>query len=200
MKKILLSMTVLIALVAFTALPDELAIGSSIPDASKKMKDISGKEYSFADVKKKNGLLVVFSCNTCPWVVKNQQVASEGYGYALGKDVGVIVLNSNETSRGGDDSPARMKEYAKAQGYNYPYVIDESSAMANAFGAKVTPECYLFDKDMKLVYHGAITDNPKTPSESTRDHLKVAIDEMVGGKDVSMKTSKAMGCGIKRKS
>lgn len=200
MKKNLLSAAVLLALFAFTALPEELTIGSSIPNATKKMKDVSGKEYSFSDVKKKNGLLVVFSCNTCPWVVKNQQVAAEGYGYALGKEVGVIILNSNETSRGGDDSQERMKEYAKAQGYKYPYVIDESSAMANAFGARVTPECYLFDKDMKLVYHGAITDNPKTPSESTRDHLKVAIDEMVGGKDVSMKTSKAMGCGIKRKS
>ncbi|MEJ8844132.1 redoxin family protein [Lacibacter sp. H375] len=200
MKKILLSLTVLVALVAFTALPDELTIGAAIPNATKKMKDISGKEYSFADVKKKNGLLVVFSCNTCPWVIKNQQVAAEGFGYALGKEVGVIVLNSNETSRGSDDSQERMKEYAKAQGYKYPYVMDDNSAMADAFGARVTPECYLFDKDMKLVYHGAITDNPKTPSASTRDHLKVAIDEMVGGKDVSMKTSKAMGCGIKRKS
>ncbi|NCU03056.1 MAG: redoxin domain-containing protein [Chitinophagaceae bacterium] len=200
MKKFLLSMTVLTALAAFTVIPEELTIGSSIPNATKKMKDISGKEYSFNDVKKKNGLLVVFSCNTCPWVVKNQQVAADGYGYALSKEVGVIVLNSNETSRGGDDSQERMKEYAKAQGYRYPYVMDDNSVMADAFGARVTPECYLFDKDMKLVYHGAITDNPKTPSESTRDHLKVAIDEMVGGKDVSMKTSKAMGCGIKRKS
>jgi peroxiredoxin len=200
MKKILFSAAVLLALFAFTALPEELKIGSSIPNATKKMKDISGKEYSFSDVKKKNGLLVVFSCNTCPWVVKNQQVAAEGYGYALSKEVGVIVLNSNETERGSGDSPERMKEYAKAQGYKYPYVIDDNSAMADAFGARVTPECYLFDKDMKLVYHGAITDNPKTPSESTRDHLKVAIDEVVNGKDVSMKTSKAMGCGIKRKS
>ncbi|RXK61537.1 redoxin domain-containing protein [Lacibacter luteus] len=200
MKKILFSAVIVMAAFAFTALPEELTIGSSIPNANKKMKDISGKEYSFSDVKKKNGLLVVFSCNTCPWVIKNQQVAAEGYGYALGKEVGVIVLNSNEASRGDGDSQEKMKEYAKAQGYKYPYVMDDNSTMADAFGARVTPECYLFDKDMKLVYHGAITDNPKTPSESTRDHLKVAIDEIVGGKDVSMKTSKAMGCGIKRKS
>jgi thioredoxin-related protein len=200
MKKILFSVAVLLALFAFTALPEELTIGSSIPNAAKKMKDISGKEYSFNDVKKKNGLLVVFSCNTCPWVIKNQRVAAEGYGYALSKEVGVIVLNSNEAERSGGDSPDKMKAYAAAQGYKYPYVMDDNSAMADAFGARVTPECYLFDKDMKLVYHGAITDNPKTPAESTRDHLKVAIDEMVAGKDVSMKTSKAMGCGIKRKS
>lgn len=200
MKKIILSFAAILALMAFRFLPDELSIGSSLPSPSVKMKDVSGKEFSFNDVKKRNGLLVVFSCNTCPWVVKNQQVATDGYGYALSKDIGVIVLNSNETQRSGDDSKERMKEYAKEQQYKWPYVMDDNSVMADAFGAKVTPECYLFDKDMKLVYHGAITDNPKTPSESTRDHLKVAVDELVTGKTVSMTKSKAMGCSIKRKS
>ncbi len=180
-------------------LPDELQIGSSIPSPGKKMKDVSGKEYSFTDVKKKNGLLVVFSCNTCPWVIKNQQVGSEGYNYAVSKEIGVIVLNSNEAQRGGADSKDAMLSYAKEQQYKWPYVLDENSLMADAFGAKVTPECYLFNKDMKLVYHGAITDNPKTPAESTREHLKRAIDELTEGKAISMTTSKAMGCGIKRK-
>jgi peroxiredoxin len=180
--------------------PSELAIGDKAPSPDIKMKDISGKTFSFNDVKKNNGLLVVFSCNTCPWVIKNQEVATEGYNYALSKNVGVIVLNSNEAQRGDADSKEAMAKYAKDQNYKWPYVMDDNSAMANAFGAKVTPECYLFDKDMKLVYHGAITDNPKTPSESTRDHLKVAIDELVEGKAVSMSTSKAMGCTIKRKS
>jgi len=200
MKKIILSFAAILTLMAFRFLPDELSIGSSLPSPEVKMKDVSGKELSFNDVKKTNGLLVVFSCNTCPWVVKNQQVANDGYSYALAKDIGVIVLNSNETQRSGDDSQERMKEYAKEQQYKWPYVMDDNSSMADAFGAKVTPECYLFDKDMKLVYHGAITDNPKTPSESTRDHLKVAIDELVTGKTVSMTKSKAMGCSIKRKS
>lgn len=200
MKKIILSFAAILTLMAFRFLPDELSIGSILPLPAVKMKDVSGKEFSFNDVKKKNGLLVVFSCNTCPWVVKNQQVATEGYSYALSKDIGVIVLNSNETQRSGDDSKERMKEYAKEQQYKWPYVMDNNSVMADAFGAKVTPECYLFDKDIKLVYHGAITDNPKTPSESTRDHLKVAVDELVTGKTVSMTKSKAMGCSIKRKS
>lgn len=195
----LLAAAVILVTASFTTLPDELQIGSNIPSPGKKMKDISGKEYSFTDVKKKNGLLVVFSCNTCPWVIKNQQVGSEGYQYALKKEVGVIVLNSNEAQRGSADSKEAMLNYAKEQQYQWPYVLDENSAMADAFGAKVTPECYLFDKDMKLVYHGAITDNPKTPAESTREHLKRAIDEITEGKPVSMNTSKAMGCSIKRK-
>lgn len=200
MKKIILSFAAILTLMAFRFLPDELSIGSSLPSPALKMKDVSGKEFSFNDVKKKNGLLVVFSCNTCPWVIKNQQVATDGYSYALSKEIGVIVLNSNETQRSGDDSKERMKDYAKEQQYKWPYVMDDNSVMADAFGAKVTPECYLFDKDMKLVYHGAITDNPKTPSESTRDHLKVAVDELVTGKTVSLTKSKAMGCSIKRKS
>jgi hypothetical protein len=118
----------------------------------------------------------------------------------LHQEIGVIVLNSNEGSRNAADSKNAMLAYAKEQNYQWPYVMDENSVMADAFGARVTPECYLFDKNMKLVYHGAITDNPKTPSESTRDHLKVAVDEVVTGKSVSMTTSKAMGCTIKRKS
>lgn len=200
MKYFFSSILLLLITVAFSVLPDELPIGSSIPFPDTKMKDISGKEYSFKDVRKKNGLLVVFSCNTCPWVIKNEEVADAAYKYALSKNVGVLLLNSNEAQRSGDDSQERMTGYAKDKNYKWPYVIDENSAMANAFGAKVTPECYLFDKDMKLVYHGAFTDNPKTPAESTRDHLKVAIDEMVDGKAVSQNTSKAMGCTIKRKS
>ncbi len=200
MKKILVSCIAVLAMMAFTVSTAELSIGSAIPSPELKMKDISGKQFSFNDVKKKNGLLVVFSCNKCPWVIKNQQVAMEGFSYAASKEIGVIVLNSNEASRDGADSKNAMLSYAKEQGYQWPYVMDDNSVMADAFGARVTPECYLFDKDMKLVYHGAITDNPKSPSESTRDHLKVAVDEVVTGKSVTMTTSKAMGCTIKRKS
>ncbi|HEX4958424.1 MAG TPA: redoxin family protein [Lacibacter sp.] len=200
MKKLFVLPLSFLVLASMMLKPAELSIGDKAPSPDTKMSDISGKSLSFNDVKKKNGLLVVFSCNTCPWVIKNQEVATEGYSYALSKEVGVIVLNSNEGQRGDADSREAMAQYAKEQQYKWPYVMDENSIMANAFGAKVTPECYLFDKDMKLVYHGAITDNPKTPSESTREHLKVAIDELVQGKTVSMSTSKAMGCSIKRKS
>jgi thioredoxin-related protein len=199
--KLLFSLLLLSAvLVAATVANDELTIGSPIPSPEVKMKDPNGKDYSFASAKQKNGLLVVFSCNTCPWVIKNQEVANEAYAYALANNIGVLVLNPNEAQRNGDDSKEKMKAYAKDQQYKWPYVLDANSAMANAFGAKVTPECYLFDKDLKLAYHGAITDNPKTPAESSRDHLKVAIDEVADGKAVSVTTSKAMGCTIKRKS
>lgn len=194
------SLPAILLIMAFTVIPEELKIGSPIPFPDVKLKDITGKQISFNDAKMKNGLLVVFSCNTCPWVIRNQKVAAEAYNYALSKNIGVVILNSNEGERSGNDSKERMKEYAKQQNYQWPYLIDEDAIMADAFAAKVTPECYLFNQEMKLVYHGAITDNPKSPSESSREHLKVAIDEVAEGKEVSIVTSKAMGCTIKRKS
>ncbi|MFT3844581.1 MAG: redoxin family protein [Lacibacter sp.] len=198
--KLLLFLSIFLSVFSVNPPDEQLAIGSKIPMPEKKMKATDNTDVSFSDVKKENGLLVIFSCNTCPWVIKNQKVAAEGMQYAAQNNIGVIILNSNQAQREKEDSPAKMKEYSAAQNYQWPYAIDENSAMADAFGARVTPECFLFDKEMKLVYHGAITDNPKTPGESTRYHLKQAIDETVTGKKVSMQISKAMGCGIKRKS
>ena len=175
----------------------ELPIGSDMPNADTKMKDISGKEVSLKDAKKKNGLLVMFSCNTCPYVIKNQQRTKEISAYALKNEIGVVLVNSNEAQRGSEDSYEAMKQYAKDQGYNWYYVVDEKNAIADAFGATKTPENFLFNKDGKLVYHGAIDDNPDASSVS-RKHLKEALDEMLGGKDVSVKTSKSVGCTIKR--
>jgi predicted transposase YbfD/YdcC len=93
-----------------------------------------------------------------------------------------------------------MSNYAKDQKYKWSYVVDKDHVMADAFGAKRTPETFLFDKNMKLVYHGAIDDNPSDGSAVGRQHLKEAINELIAGKDISVKESKSVGCGIKRKS
>ena len=91
-----------------------------------------------------------------------------------------------------------MKNYAKEQGYNWYYLVDNNSKLADAFGANRTPECFLFNGDGKLVYHGAIDDNPSEPESVTRKHLIVAIDEMNNGKDITIKESRSVGCTIKR--
>jgi thioredoxin-related protein len=198
MKRILLSALTLttLGLVAFTTLT-ELPIGADMPKADYKMKDISGKEITLKEAKKANGLLVMFSCNTCPYVIKNQQRTNEVSGYALKNDIGAVLVNSNEAQRGDDDSFAAMQQYAKDQGYKWYYTVDKNSELANAFGANRTPECFLFNKEGKLVYHGAIDDNPAAVS-GDRAHLKEAINEMVAGKDISVKTSRSVGCSIKR--
>lgn len=175
----------------------ELPIGADMPMADVKMKDVSGKQVSLKDAVKKNGLLVMFSCNTCPYVIKNQQRTKDISVYALKNDIGVVLVNSNEGQRQTDDSFEAMKEYAKEQGYAWYYVVDGKSALADAFGANRTPENFLFNKDGKLVYHGAIDDNPNEENVS-RKHLKEAMDELLTGKEISVKTSRSVGCTIKR--
>jgi thioredoxin-related protein len=178
---------------------NELPIGSSLPKATVLMKDISGKEVSLKDAKKANGLLVMFSCNTCPYVIKNQPRTKELASFAQENNIGIILINSNEGQRADEDSFEAMKQYAKQQGYSWYYVVDKNSEIADAFGANRTPECFLFNKEDKLVYHGAIDDNPGNPNEVGRKHLKEAISEMLSNKEVTIKTSRSVGCGIKRK-
>lgn len=175
-----------------------LPIGADLPKAEHKMKDISGKDVSMASVAGANGLLVMFSCNTCPYVVKNEERIADIGNFARQQNIGVIVLNSNEAYRDGDDSYDEMKKYAAEQKYNWHYVVDKNHEVADAFGANRTPECFLFSKELKLVYHGAIDDNPSDASAVTRRHLKEAINELTAGKEISVKESRSVGCTIKR--
>ena len=177
-----------------------MPIGSSMPKADLKLKDISGKQVTMAGIKKEHGVLVMFSCNTCPYVVKNQQRTIAISEYAQKMNLGVIVLNSNEAQRNDADSYDAMKSYAKEQNYQWNYVVDQNNEVADAFGANRTPECYLFDKNLKLVYHGAIDDNPSDASNVKRHHLQEAINELVVGKEITIKESRSVGCSIKRKS
>lgn len=200
MKKMLLSLSAVAAFatMAFT-ISEVLPIGGSMPKADVKLKDISGAEISVKEVKKENGILVMFSCNTCPYVIKNQQRTAEVAKYAEQNKIGIIILNSNEGQRDDADSYEAMKTYAKEQGYKWHYAIDKNNELADAYGANRTPECFLFNKDLKLVYHGAIDDNPSDEGSVKRQHLKEAINELSAGKEVSYKESRSVGCSIKRK-
>ncbi|MBL7720520.1 MAG: thioredoxin family protein [Chitinophagaceae bacterium] len=199
MKKLLFTAFPVLALsFAFTTVSDPLPIGASMPNPDLKMKDVSGKEISLNSAKKKNGLLVIFSCNTCPYVIKNQTRTIEVSKHAIANDIGVAILNPNEAYRGNEDSYEAMKEYAADQKYDWHYLVDQNHVMADAFGANRTPECFLFDKDGKLVYHGAIDDNPNDASAVSRKHLVEAINELKSGKEIAVKESRSVGCTIKR--
>lgn len=177
----------------------ELPIGSALPLADHKMQNILGGTISLGEAMQENGLLVMFSCNTCPYVVKNQQRTVSIAKAALQQKIGVVLINSNEANRGDDDSIEAMKRYARQQGYQWPYVVDTGSKVAEVFDAKRTPECFLFNKNGKLVYHGAIDDNPANESAVRRQHLKEAMNEMRAGRQVSVTEARSIGCGIKRK-
>ena len=187
----------LIGLTAFR-LEDPLPIGAALPKADVQLQDVSGKMISLNQSMQSNGLLVMFSCNSCPVVIENQQRTLAVGNYAMSKEIGVVLLNSNEGGRNGSESLDAMKEYARSQGYKFRYAVDKNNELADAFGANRTPECFLFDKQGKLVYHGAIDDNPQDAGSVQREHLKVAIDELVSGKNITTKKTRSVGCSIKR--
>lgn len=175
----------------------ELEIGKAIPSADVKMMDVSGKEVSLADAKGENGLLVIFSCNTCPYVKLSESRIKEVAKLAKANKIGVILLNSNEAQRADEDSMDEMKKYARAQGYDFYYAVDKSSIIANAFGATRTPHCFLFDKK-GLAYRGAIDDNIKSATDAKEHFLNDAIVAVGTGKPVKTNSSKSVGCSIKR--
>ncbi|MES2371333.1 MAG: redoxin family protein [Bacteroidota bacterium] len=197
MKQLLLCILCLFT-ISFSKAQGSLTIGNPIPLADTKMKDISGKEVSIKEEMKSNGVLVMFSCNTCPYVIKNQARTKAVAAFAKQNNIGVILLNSNEGGRDDGDSFSEMQVYAKKQGYDFSYAVDANSKLANVFGATRTPEVYLFDAKGILQYKGAIDDNPVDASNVKRIHTKEAITEMLSGKTVSVKESRSLGCAIKR--
>jgi len=176
-----------------------LPVGTKAPMVDVKMKDVSDKMVSIKDAMMDNGVLVMFSCNTCPYVIKNQDRTKSIANYALQNKLGVIILNSNEAQRNADDSFDAMKKYAKSQGYNYHYVVDANASVADAFGATRTPEIFLINKEGTIVYKGAIDDSPADATQVKTIFLKEAINEVVAGKPITVKESKSIGCTIKRK-
>ncbi len=173
-------------------------IGSKAPLLESKMLSVSRDSISVKDAMKKNGVLIIFSCNTCPYVIKNQQRNNAIAEHALKNDLGVIIINSNEALRQSEDSYKSMQIYAKQQKYNWHYTVDDNSVIADAYGATRTPEVFLLNATGNIMYKGAIDDNPSDAENVTRQHLKIAIDEMVNNKKIAVKESKSVGCSIKR--
>ncbi|MEW5876814.1 MAG: thioredoxin family protein [Acidobacteriota bacterium] len=173
--------------------------GDSLPEsvANVKMKGVDGKEVTLKELMGAKGLLVIFSCNHCPWVKAWQaRMVALGNEYSQ-KGVGVVAVNSNDVTAYPDDDMEHMIAQAKEHGYRFPYVMDATSDVARAFGATRTPEAFLFDAQGKLVYHGAIDDNAEKPQEVKKTYLADALAAVVAGKPVPVAETKALGCSIK---
>ncbi|MBH09341.1 MAG: thioredoxin family protein [Candidatus Marinimicrobia bacterium] len=177
----------------------ELELGSNLPFGDHRLLDISGKYLSLNNVKGENGLLVIFSCNTCPWVIRwEDRYVSLAKKY-VPMGIGVIAVNSNESNFQSVDNLEEMRKHAEYKQYNFPYVQDFGSRLARIFGATRTPHIYLFDDKDNLVYRGAIDDNPKDADDVDESYLKNAMDAMLSGKSIKVASTKAIGCGIKFK-
>ncbi|MEE8335939.1 MAG: thioredoxin family protein [Candidatus Neomarinimicrobiota bacterium] len=175
----------------------ELEIGSVIPEKDFKMKDISGIKINLNQVVKENGLLVIFSCNTCPWVLAWEDRYNTISESCRAKDIGFITVNSNAAERNGVDSFELMVSHAQEKNYNFYYAMDGESILANAFGATRTPHVFLFNNQGILVYRGAIDDNARKADEVNNAYLMDSLDALKNGRDIKKSTSKALGCSIK---
>lgn len=203
MKKIIIPLILAIACVAVAFKGEEayktLEIGQKAPMLDHKMKSTENVFTSLADLKGEKGTIVMFSCNTCPFVIAWEDRYPELNKLAKEKGMSLVLINSNEAKREGDDSMTEMKKHAEEKGYSdVAYLVDEKSALANAFGGKSTPHVFLFDKNWKLVYEGAIDDNYKNADLVETHYLKNAITNLAEGKKIDPNNTKALGCSIKR--
>lgn len=180
-----------------TSAGPELGLNAPLPMADEKMKDVSGKDVSLNSVKTSKGLLVIFSCNACPYVKLSESRIKDVSDRCLKQGIGCIIINSNEDQRKEDDSFDEMVKYASAQKYTCSYVIDVSSKIADAFGATRTPQCFLFN-NKSLIYKGAIDDNVKDVALVKAHYLKDAIDALIKNEIPKMQETKSIGCTIKR--
>ena len=174
-----------------------LAAGAKAPLATTKMKNVDGKMVAIADVTGKAGTLVVFTCNHCPFAKGwEERIVELANGYSK-KGIGVILINANDPAKYAEDGFAEMQARAKTRGLQAPYVVDETSAVARAFGATVTPEAFLFDKSGRLAYHGTVDDNHQDAAKVQSRYLKDALEAVATGKAPTQPETKSLGCGIK---
>jgi hypothetical protein len=203
----LLKITALTAFIGLAMTPHELPdlnLGDKAPAIDVKMKDVSGKEVDLQGAAGKNGLLVIFSCNTCPFVVGSD--GSQGWegrypgigDQAAKSGIGFAMVNSNTLKRAEGDGLADMQARYKDKKFNGLYLLDENNKVADAFGARTTPHVFLFDKDMKLVYKGAIDDNVEDPKAVKQHYLSDAIKALSAGKPIAPAMTRNIGCSIKR--
>ena len=205
MKSLICSFITLAMLASFPALSQEQAIGEKAPLVDNPMLGVDGTTHTLSDLNGDNGLLVIFSCNTCPFVVGNG-TKTEGWEgrynglaeLAAALNIGMVLINSNEAKREGDDSFAAMKNHAAEAGYTMPYVVDEGSKLADACGARTTPHVYLYNSNLELAYRGSIDDNVNRSEEVTERYLEMAMKRMAEDKKIKVQETKAVGCSIKR--
>jgi thiol-disulfide isomerase/thioredoxin len=176
-----------------------IPLGTECPDFQL-FDTLSKQTIARDDFAERQGLLVAFLCNHCPYV-KHIREAFAGFGRDYqAKGLAIVAINSNDVARYPDDHPDRMAEEATAVGYTFPYLFDESQQVAAAFGAACTPEFFLFGPDRRLAYHGRFDGSrPGSDAPVTGNELRAAADDVLAGREVSAAQQPAIGCGIKWK-
>ena len=175
-----------------------ISINEKMPEVDFELKSVNEQWITINSQTSDNGLLVIFTCNTCPFVVMWEDRYKLVEQIAEENNIGLVYINSNYKKRKSDDSFERMQKHAKKMDYQFPYLLDEKSKLANIFGAKTTPHIFLFDNKNTLVFKGAIDDNYKEIKKVEKFYLKDAIKQLVSGSEITVSETKAVGCSIKR--
>ncbi|HXY41500.1 MAG TPA: thioredoxin family protein [Vicinamibacteria bacterium] len=173
-----------------------LELGTKAPEF--RLHDTDGKEVALADFEDRKALLVMFICNHCPFVKHVQlELARIGRDYQP-KGVAVVAISSNDAVQYPDDGPTAMAKEKQRAGYSFPYLFDETQAVAKAYRAACTPDLYLFDAQQRLVYRGQLDDSrPGNGVPVTGRDLRRALDAVLVGRAVDPKQRASIGCNIK---
>ncbi len=175
-----------------------LPLGTLAPDF--RLPDTQGRMVGLADFKQAAALLVVFMCNHCPYVKHIRGGLAQLARDYQPRHVQVVGINANDVANYPADSPARMAEESRSAGYIFPYLYDESQAVAKAYRAACTPDFYLFDRAQRLVYRGQLDDSrPGNNLPVTGRDLRAALDAVLAGQPVPANQKPSIGCNIKWK-
>lgn len=173
-------------------------LGSAAADFSLSSFDNTAYSLSQQDIDK--GLLVIFMCNHCPYVIHIREKLVESIRNYQQQGITVIAINANDYNKYPDDSPAKMAEDAKAFDYSFPYLVDEDQRVAKTYGAACTPDFFLYDSVLKLVYRGQFDGaRPGNELAVTGEDLNKAVEQLVANKVVTVEQRPSMGCNIKWK-
>lgn len=174
-----------------------LALGTSLPAFA--LPDVrTGGTLRSTDFRPRAGLLVMFVCNHCPYVVHVKDELARLGTEATARGLGVVAISANDVGSHPQDGPAEMATTARAWGWTFPYLYDETQAVARAFSAACTPDFFLFDRGGRLVYRGQLDDSrPKTTVPVTGRDLRAAIDAVLAGRAVDGRQVPSLGCNIK---
>jgi peroxiredoxin len=175
-----------------------LPLGAPAPDFQ--LPDTSGRAVTLTSFKDKSALLVMFICNHCPYVKHLRAgIAQLALDYSP-RGVAFVGINANDVANYPDDSPAKMAAEAMAAGYTFPYLFDETQAVAKAYRAACTPDFFLFDRGRRLVYRGQFDESrPGNGAPVTGKDLRAALDAVLVGKTTSAFQAPSIGCNIKWK-
>ncbi len=175
-----------------------LSLGTAAPDFN--LPNIDGKHVALAGFKAAPALVVMFICNHCPYVKHLRAALAEFGRECATKGVAVVAISSNDVANYPDDSPAKMAEEARAAGYPFPYLYDETQKVAKAYRAACTPDFFLFDRGRRLVYRGQFdASRPGNGIPVTGKDLRAAVEAVLKGTPPSLNQVPSMGCNIKWK-